>query len=137
VAKKEKKMELLQEFSNLIMGVGATLWDLAVLLLAFALDMGKALHEHPFIEGLTVGLGSAWALDNRDKNIVTKVLSTPLKLVLDALNYVGGQLTRLSKGALSMAKKPFTWLSGGGKWLYESVKGGLASLKAKFSRTKD
>jgi hypothetical protein len=130
-------MELLQEFSSLIMGVGATLWDLTALLSVFALDMAKALHANPFLEGLTIGLGSAWALDNRDKNIVTKVLSTPLKLVLDSLNYVGGQLTRGSKGALSMAKKPFVWLSGRGKWLYESVKGGLASLKAKFSRTKD
>jgi len=130
-------MELLQELLSFIMGAAATIWGLVVLCSAFAFDMLKALHATPFLEGLTIGLGSAWALDNRDKNIVTKVLSTPLKLVLDALNYVGGQLTRLSRRALLLAKKPFTWLNGGGRWLYESVKGGLASLRAKFSRSKD
>jgi hypothetical protein len=130
-------MELLQELLSFIMGAGEAIWGLVVLCSAFVLDMLKALHANPFLEGLTIGLVSAWALDNRDKNIVTKVLSTPLKLVLDALNYVGGQLTRLSRRALLLAKKPFTWLSGGGRWLYESVKGGLASLRAKFSRSKD
>ena len=130
-------MELLQELLNLIIGVGATLWDFVVLLSVFALDMVKALHANPFLEGLTIGLVSAWALDNRDKNKVTLILSTPLKLVLDVLNYMGGQLERLSKGGLSMVKKPFAWLSGGGKWLYQSLKGGLASLRAKFSKKKD
>jgi hypothetical protein len=128
---------MLQETFNLVIEIGGTTWDLILLCLVFMLNAAKALHAEPFLEGLLIGLGSAWALDHRDKNIFTKILSTPLKLVLDALNYVGGQLTRLSKLAIFYAKKPFTWLSNGGKWAYEALKRGLASLKAKFTRTKD
>ena len=128
----------IQETLTFIVEAGVSVFDLAKLCLVFMFETARTLHEDaPRLEGLLAGLLSAFALKLRDKNIDLKVLSTPLKLVLDALSFANKQLTGLTGKALAMAKKPFVWLSGKGRGFYESLKGGLSSLKAKLTRKKD
>jgi len=131
-------MEILQQALDLIIGVGASVWDIVVLCSVFVFEAVKTLHTTmPRLEGFLVGLGLAWAMKHRDKYMVAKVLSMPLKLVLDGVAYLRKQSSKLAKRIFAEAKKPFVWLSGKGKWLYESVKSSLASLKAKITRKKD
>jgi len=138
VAIKEKKMEILQQILDLIVGVGASVWDIIVLCSVFVFEAAKTLHTTmPRLEGLLAGLGLAWAMKYRDEYMVAKVLSTPLKLTLDGVNFLREQVTKLTKRIFSEVKRPFVWLSGKGKWLYESIKGRLASLKANITRKKD
>ena len=138
MAKKGEKMNILQQMLNFVGEFLVSIWGLIVLCSVFALNMLETLHTTmPFLEGLLVGLGSAYAFHYKDNNIFAKIISMPLKLTLDALNYTGRQLKKLAQSGLSVAKKPFVWFSGGGKWLYEALKKAFKSLKAKFSRTKD
>jgi hypothetical protein len=122
---------------SFIVELGVSLWGMLMLCSVFLFDMCSALHtDMPRLEGLLVGLLSAWALKNRDKHAALKALSTPLKLMLDGLDLACGQLARLGQKGLSVAKAPFIWLSGKGEWLYLAIKGGASSLVAKLRKKK-
>jgi hypothetical protein len=131
-------MEILQQVLSLIIGVGSSALDIVTLCAVFVLEAAKTLHTTmPRLEGLLAGFGLALAMKYRDKYVVAKVLSAPLKIALDGLGYVRGQAARLIRRVFSEIKRPFTWLSGRGRWFYEALKGALRSLRAKLSRTKD
>ena len=131
-------MDILQQVLDLIMSVGASVWDIVVLCAVFVYEAAKTLHTTmPRLEGLLAGGGLALAMKYRDKSMVAKVISAPLKLALDGLGYLKGQATKLVRRIFFEVKRPFVWLSGKGRWFYEALKKVPGSLKAKFSKTKD
>ena len=131
-------MDILQQVLDLIIGVGASVWDIVVLCAVFLYEAAKTLHTTmPRLEGFLAGGGLALAMKYRDEYMIAKIISAPLQLALDGLGYLKGQTTKLVKRVSSEIKRPFTWLSGKGKWFYEALKKVPGTLKAKFSRKKD
>jgi len=131
-------MDILQQVLGLIIGVGASAWDIVALCAVFVFEAAKTLHTTmPRLEGLLAGFGLALAMKHRNESMVAKIISAPLKLALDGLGYARGQMTKLVRRVFSEVKRPFVWLSGSGKWFYEALRKAFRSLKAKFSRTKD
>lgn len=119
-------LELLQMGLDLLLGAGVLLWDAALLLLSSARDMLSHLHENmPRLEGLLAGIGLAWLLLRRNKHPLLRVLSAPLKLVLDILDLAWDQcvevvvdawdVVRTWSGktwscAKSLVLKPWNWM---------------------------
>ena len=86
-------LELLESLWGLVWGVAVAVWDLGWMLLDGCWDVLLLVHnDMPLIEGLLVGLGLAWLLRHRDSHKLPRVVSAPLKLVLDVLDLVWSQL---------------------------------------------
>ena len=64
-------------------------WDLLVALTALCGGLLYHLHvDAPRLEGLIVGVVLAWVMLRRDKHPLLRVLSSPLKLILDILDLI-------------------------------------------------
>lgn len=62
-------------------------WDFVLFTLTWLAETAWAFHtEMPRLEGLLVGLLFAWWYHRRDKHPLPRVLSAPLKLVIDILD---------------------------------------------------
>jgi hypothetical protein len=86
-------LELVQSLWSLVWGVVLSVWDLAWLLLDGCWDLLLLVHtDMPWAEGLLVGLGLAWLLRHRDSHKLPRVVSAPLKLVLDVMDLVWDQI---------------------------------------------
>ena len=83
---------LLESCWNLLAGVAGSLWGLLVTVLTFGSEVLVQLHtEAPRLEGLLIGIVLAWVLLRRDSHPLLRVLSAPLKLVLDILDLAWDQ----------------------------------------------
>ena len=103
--------ELLETVWNLLAGVLTALWDLLSVAAVFVGDFLYHLHvSAPRLEGLLVGVLLCWLLVKRDKHPLLKVLSSPLKLVLDILDLLWDQLAEVLKDAWEVVKR---WVQGG------------------------
>ena len=131
-------LELLQACWNLVVGLLGSLWGLVVTLSTFAGEVLVHLHVGaPRLEGLLVGVTLAWVLLRRDKHPLLRVLSAPLKLVLDILDLVWDQVTEVV-GDLGGTVKD--WVARSLGWardrvvgVYDRVMGLLRSIKEKLS----
>ena len=80
-------MEFLHTCQELVSGLTVIVWDLLTVVLTFCWDMLHNLHVgHPRLEGLLIGVALTWLMLRRDKHPALRVLSAPLKLVLDILD---------------------------------------------------
>ena len=85
-------LELLRLGRDLVAGVLDAVWGLGVLVLDVGRD--KLVHLHtgaPRLEGLLVGVLLAWVMLRRERHPWLRVLSAPLKLVLDILDLAWDQ----------------------------------------------
>ena len=96
--------------------------------------------EMPRLEGLLVGVALAWLLLRREKHPLLRVLSAPLKLVLDILDLAWDQAVEIFKdlwetvtsAVKSILGKVKQWLAGA----YAYALGRLWSVKDKLSKSK-
>ena len=127
-------LEILNSLWSLVLGLLSSLWDVALLLLATGWDVLSLLHtEAPRLEGLLVGIDLAWLMARRNKHPLLRVLSSPLKLVVDVLDLAWDQVvevvTDLLNTALGWVKGVLGWAWGKVTSGYNWVIGKLTGLK--------
>ena len=92
----------------------STLW--ALVTVSLGLVWGVVHHLHvgaPRLEGLLVGVLLTWLLLRREKHPLLRVLSSPLKLVLDILDLAWDQCTEIVGDLWGVA---VGWLRGLAAW---------------------
>ena len=128
---------MLESLWNLVVGVLSSVWGLVSAVACFVCDAAVWLHvEAPRLEGLLVGVLLAWLLTRRDSHPLLRVLSAPLKLVLDILDLAWDQVEEVA-GDLWDTAKGWTlgslgWVSGKLSGAYDAVMGKLRSTKEKL-----
>jgi hypothetical protein len=130
-------LELLQTAGSFLWGLLVLLWDLSVLVTDFVVETAYYLHTAaPRLEGLLVGVLLSWLLLRRDKHPLLRVLSAPLKLVVDILDLAWDQVVEVVSDLWAVA---VNWVRGVWDWCKSMVAGawgwmmgGLRGLKAKL-----
>jgi len=114
-------LELLHQCWDLVSGLLLAGWGVVVLVWSFLWGVLIHLHlEMPRLEGLLVGVLLAWLLSRRDKHPALKVLSAPLKLVLEVLDLAWDHTWDFIGDTWSVA---LGWVQGGLRWLRDRVLG--------------
>jgi len=132
-------LELLQTLWSFVLGLLVLVWDLVVLVATLVGD--SLLHLHvgaPRLEGLLVGVLLSWLLLRRDKHPLLRVLSAPLKLVVDILDLAWDQVVEIVEDVWGVV---VGWVAGVYGWCKAKVVGtwgwlmsGLGAVKAKLSK---
>ena len=130
-------LELLQTAGSFLWELLVLLWDLSVLVTDFVVETAYYLHTAaPRLEGLLVGVLLSWLLLRRDKHPLLRVLSAPLKLVVDILDLAWDQVVEVVSDLWAVA---VNWVRGVWDWCKSMVAGawgwmmgGLRGLKAKL-----
>ena len=130
-------LELLNQVWELVVGVFAGLWGLLDVVIGFLVSVAMHIHvDMPRLEGLIIGVVLAWLLLRRDRHPALRVLSAPLKLVLDILDLAGDQVVEVASDSWGVV---YGWVSGAWGWCWGKVSGawkgllgGLQSLKSKL-----
>ena len=126
----------------LLVGLLVSVWDVVGLLCIWAWDVLYHLHvNEPRLEGLLVGVLLAWVLLRRDKHPLLRVLSSPLKLIVDILDLAWDQVVEVVSDVWGTVKgwvlKSWGWTRDRVVNAYSRVLGGLKAVKDKLSRKKD
>jgi len=132
-------LELLQSCWSLLVGVLGSLWGLVVTVSTFVGEVLLHLHvDAPRLEGLVVGVALAWVLLRRDKHPLLRVLSSPLKLLLDILDLAWDQVVEVVGDLWDTARGWVGRVAGLARdavvSVYDKVMGLLKGLKAKLSK---
>ena len=132
-------LELLQSCWSLVAGVLGSVVDLGVTVLVLGNDVLVHLHTTaPRLEGLLVGVALAWLMLRRDKHPLLRVLSAPLKLVVDVLDLAWDQVVEVAGDLLDTVKdwtgRSLGWVKGKAVGAYSWVMGSLGKLKDKLSK---
>jgi len=132
-------LELLQSCWSLLVGVLGSLWGLVVTVSTFVGEVLLHLHvDAPRLEGLVVGVALAWVLLRRDKHPLLRVLSSPLKLLLDILDLAWDQVVEVVGDLWDTARGWVERVVGLARdavvGVYDKVMGLLKGLKAKLSK---
>jgi hypothetical protein len=89
-------LEILKSCIDLVVGLMVSLWGIVALLATWGYEILYHLHvSAPRLEGLLVGVLLAWVLLRRDSHPLLRVLSSPLKLVIDILDLAWDQLKEI------------------------------------------
>ena len=132
-------LELLQTLWSFVLGLLVLVWDLVVLVATLAGDSLLHLHvDAPRLEGLLVGVLLSWLLLRRDKHPLLRVLSAPLKLVVDVLDLAWDQVVEIVEDVWAVV---VGWVGGVYDWCKAKVVGawgslmsGLGAMKARLSK---
>jgi len=132
-------LELLQSCWSLLVGVLGSLWGLVVTVSTFVGEVLLHLHvDAPRLEGLVVGVALAWVLLRRDKHPLLRVLSSPLKLLLDILDLAWDQVVEVVGDLWDTARGWVGRVVGLARdavvGVYDKVMGLLKGFKAKLSK---
>ena len=135
-------LEILNSCWSLLVGLGTSVWGVMVLVSTWAWEVLYHLHTSaPRLEGLLVGIALAWLMLRRDRHPLLRVLSAPLKLVLDILDLAWDQCTEVVSDLWGTAK---SWVIGSLGWVrarlnhaYQWVMGRLVSVKNMLLRKKE
>jgi len=113
-------MELVRLGRDLIVGAVDAVWGLLVLVLGVGWEALVSLHtSYPRLEGLLVGVLLAWVLLRRDRHPWLRVVSAPLKLVLDILDLAWDQGLEVARDLLAV---PVGWVKKGWSWCAAKVR---------------
>ena len=126
----------------LLVGLLATVWGVCELLAVWAWDVLYHLHvNEPRLEGILVGVLLAWVLLRRDKHPLLRVISSPLKLIVDILDLAWDQVVEVISDvwgtATGWVSSAYGFCRGKVVGVYSSLLGALTSLKDRLSRKKD
>ncbi len=128
-------LDFLQIVWNLLSGVLVSVWGLASTILVFAGDLLVQLHTTaPRLEGLLVGVLLAWLMVRRDKHPLLRVLSAPLKLVVDILDLAWDQVTEVVS---DLWKTATGWISGVYGWVKGKIVNGYNRVMKLLGSLKD
>ncbi len=124
-------LELLRSVGELLLGLAVSLWGVLLSALAVVWDLVSWLHvESPRLEGLLIGVLLAWVLLRRDKHPLLRVISAPLKLVVDVLDLAWNQVVEVVS---DLWKTATGWVTGLWNWCWGKVTGGLNWVKEKVT----
>ena len=102
----------MSHLSSLSPESGLAIWDFGWGLLAH-------LHvDYPRLEGLLAGVLLAWILARRERHPVLRVLSAPLKLVVDILDLAWDQVVEVSA---DLWETGMGWVTGSISWAWGKV----------------
>jgi len=132
-------LELLQTLWSFVLGLLVLVWDLVVLVATLVGDSLLHLHvDAPRLEGLLVGVLLSWLLLRRDRHPLLRVLSAPLKLVVDILDLAWDQVVEIVEDVWDVV---VGWVGGVYGWCKGKVVGagswvmsGLGAVKARLSK---
>ena len=117
------------------------LWGLVEVAATWAGSVLYHLHvDAPRLEGLLVGILLTWFLLRRDRHPVLRVLSAPLKLIVDILDLAWDQLVEvvsdLREAVVGWLSSAWAWVKGRLLGAVGSVTSSLRNLKGKLSKKK-
>ena len=132
-------LELLQTLWSFVLGLLVLVWDLVVLVTTLVGDSLLHLHvDAPRLEGLLVGVLLSWLLLRRDRHPLLRVLSAPLKLVVDVLDLAWDQVVEIVEDVWGVV---VGWVGGVYGWckakvvgVWGSLMSALGAMKAKLSK---
>ena len=127
------------ELLNIVLSFAWNLVDqvlgLLALVLAVCWDVLLYVHvEMPRIEGLLVGITLAWLVSRRDRHPLLRVLSSPMKLVIDILDLAWDQVVEVVSDLWQTATG---WVSGIWGWCVSRVKSGWQWVIGRLSGLRD
>ncbi len=125
-----------------LVGVLSGVWSVVEVAATWVASVLYHLHvDAPRLEGLLVGVVLTWVLLRRDRHPVLRVLSAPLKLVIDILDLAWDQVVEVladAKEALvGWASKITDPIKNAVKKSWSAMMAGLSSLKAKLEKRKN
>jgi len=127
--------ELLQATWDLVVGLGVSAWGLVSVLLSGLGDLLVTLHTtSPRLEGLLVGVALAWLMLRRNKHPLLRVLSAPLKLVVDILDLAWDQVVEVVTDLWGTARG---WVTGSVSWVWGKVVAVYAWALARLTGLRD
>ena len=89
-------LEILESCISLVLGLAASLWGAMCIVGTWVWEVLYHIHmSTPRLEGLLVGVLLAWLMMRRDKHPLLRVLSAPLKLVVDILDLAWDQVVEI------------------------------------------
>lgn len=135
-------LEILSSCWSLLVGLGTSLWGVLVLVSTWGWEVLYHLHvSAPRLEGLLVGVALAWLMLRRDRHPLLRVLSAPLKLVLDILDLAWDQVVEVAGDLWGTS---WGWLTGAVSWCrgkvascYNWIITGLTSIKDRLLKKKE
>lgn len=135
-------LEIFSSCWSLLVGLGATLMEVVSLVCLWGWEMIYHLHmSAPRLEGLLVGITLAWVMLRRDKHPLLRVLSAPLKLVLDILDLAWDQVVEVTCDLIdtvrNWVKGSIGWVRGKVTAVYNWVMGSLRSVKDRLLKKKE
>ena len=114
-------LELLKSLFELVAGLLGVLGNLVVDVSGLVWNVLQHLHDDaPRLEGVLVGVALAWLMLRRDKHPLLRVLSAPLKLVLDILDLVWDQCVEIVGDVWGVV---VNWVRGSLTWCWSKVVG--------------
>ena len=130
-------LEILQSCWTLLVGVFTSVVGVLELVAVWGWDVLYHLHTSaPRLEGLLIGITLAWLMLRRDKHPLLRVLSAPLKLVLDILDLAWDQVVEVVGDLWGTAAG---WVRGALGWCkvrvvgaYDGLMGFLRGCKEKL-----
>ena len=126
---------MLQSLGELISGLFTAVWGVISTIVIFSYDLLMWLHlDAPRLEGLLVGILLAWFLMKRDSHPILKMLSAPLKLVLDILDLAWDQSMEFLDDGWSAISG---WASNGWSWVKGKLAGGYNYVMSRLRKTKE
>ena len=132
-------LELLKTGLDFTSELLVSLWGLLCLVAGFGSELLTSLHTGaPRLEGLIIGVALAWLMLRREKHPLLRILSAPLKLILDILDLAWDQCVEVATDgwgvALGWAKKGLGVITGVVKGAWNKMIGLLTGIKNKLSR---
>lgn len=119
-------LEILKSCWGLIVGLGEALLDIAIVVGVWGYEILYHVHiNSPRLEGLLVGIALAWVMLRRDKHPLLRVLSAPLKLVVDILDLAWDQTTEIVRDLWGTATG---WVNGIIGWVRGKVVSGYEGI---------
>jgi len=128
-------LEILKSCWALGVGLVESLWGIVALVGVWGWDVLSHIHTTaPRLEGLLVGVLLSWVMLRRDKHPLLRVLSAPLKLVVDILDLAWDQVVEIVSdlwGTLT------GWVGGIIGWTKSKVVGGYNWVMGVLGNLKD
>ena len=126
---------MLNSIWALVSNLFTSIWQIITSVLVFASDILLWLHvDAPRLEGLLVGILLAWFLIKRDSHPILKLLSAPLKLVLDILDLAWDHSVEFVSDAWFTTKG---WVTAGCGWCKGKLSKGYNSVMGWLGKTKE
>ena len=115
-------LEILKSCWTLGVGLLESLWGIAALVGVWGWDVLSHLHTTaPRLEGLLIGILLSWLMVRRDKHALLRVISAPLKLIVDILDLAWDQVVEVVSDLWGTATG---WVGGILGWIKAKVVGG-------------
>jgi len=131
--------ELLSDCLTLVLSLLASILDVVNSIIGFLVAAAIHLHiDAPRLEGFLIGVLLAWVLLRRDKHPLLRVLSAPLKLMVDILDLAWDQIveviTDMWLTAVRWVRQPAVWCWDRATGLWSSMLMSLESIELKLRR---